>query len=137
VDILNNQPTTTPSRYLDLEGVNLSRHGTISILQIHISPLHQTYLIDTHTLASTAFTTPSATTNLTLKHILESATTPKVLFDVRHDSVALFALFHIRLAGVTDLQLMELGSTNVVHVQPTEIAKINSIGASQVRKKSR
>jgi hypothetical protein len=56
---------------------------------------------------------------------------------VRHDSDALFALFHIRLASVTDLQLMELGSTNVVHVQPTEIAKINSIRASQVRKKSR
>jgi exonuclease 3'-5' domain-containing protein 1 len=112
VDILHNQPTTPPSLYLDLEGVNLSRHGTISILQIHISPLHQTYLIDIHTLASTAFTTPSATTSLTLRHILESATTPKVLFDVRHDSDALFALFGVRLAGVTDLQLMELATRN-------------------------
>ena len=110
VDILNNQPTTPPSLYLDLEGVNLSRHGTISILQIHVSPIHQTYLIDIHTLASTAFTTPGATTTLTLKHILESPTTPKVLFDVRHDSDALFALFNIRLAGVTDLQLMELAT---------------------------
>ena len=35
---LIDQPTTPPSIYIDLEGVKLSREGSISILQIHIAP---------------------------------------------------------------------------------------------------
>ncbi|KAJ4307242.1 hypothetical protein N0V88_000623 [Collariella sp. IMI 366227] len=72
--LLTSLPTSPPSLYLDLEGVNLSRHGTISILQIY------------------------------------SDTVPKVFFDVRNDSDALFAHFGVRLSGVRDLQLMELAA---------------------------
>lgn len=110
VDILDGQPTTPPSLYIDLEGVNLSRHGTISILQIYVLPRRQAYLVDIHILGETAFCAPSSATGRTFKDILESETVPKVFFDVRSDSDALFSHFQIRLAGVQDLQLMELAT---------------------------
>jgi len=42
VATLSDLPVHPPSIYIDLEGVNLSRLGTISILQIFISPTNQT-----------------------------------------------------------------------------------------------
>ncbi|RDL30458.1 uncharacterized protein BP5553_10336 [Venustampulla echinocandica] len=102
--------------YIDLEGINLSRHGTVSFLTLLVNyggvhPDHL-YLIDIHTLGSAAFNTSSTTLALnnqskTLKDILESPTQTKVIFDVRNDSDALFSNFGIRLQGVMDLQLME------------------------------
>lgn len=47
---------------------------------------------------------------MSLKSILESSMTPKVFFDVRTDSDALYGQFGIRLAGIIDLQLMEVAS---------------------------
>jgi exonuclease 3'-5' domain-containing protein 1 len=41
---------------------------------------------------------------------LESDTIPKVFFDVRNDSDALYSIFQISLAGIEDLQLMELAT---------------------------
>lgn len=101
--------TTPPSLFVDLEGVNLSRHGTISILQIYASPLDRTYLVDVHVLKEKAFSHP-ATNGMTLRDILESSSIQKVFFDVRRDSDALFAHFGVRLAGVQDLQLMEVAT---------------------------
>ncbi|KAH6673378.1 domain-containing protein 1 [Halenospora varia] len=108
---LTNLPTNPPSLYVDLEGINLGRNGTISILSIHVLPLSTTYLIDVQTLQGSTFNTfASNRTTTTLKSILESPTIPKVFFDVRNDSDALFALYRISLDGVKDLQLMELAS---------------------------
>jgi exonuclease 3'-5' domain-containing protein 1 len=109
VDILYRQPTTPPSLFIDLEGVKLSRHGTISILQIFVRPTKRAYLVDVHTLQHLTFSTRAATGH-TLKEILESDTIPKVFFDVRNDSDALYSLFQISLAGIQDLQLMELAT---------------------------
>ncbi|KAL6822086.1 ribonuclease H-like domain-containing protein [Trichoderma sp. SZMC 28015] len=106
VDALTGLPVDTPSLYVDLEGQNLSRHGTISILQIHFRPTNTTYLIDVQSLGSKCFST-SGETRWTLKAILESPYIPKVFFDVRSDSDALFVIFDITLNGVVDLQLME------------------------------
>jgi exonuclease 3'-5' domain-containing protein 1 len=66
---LINLPTKPPSLYIDLEGVNLSRQGTISILQIHIAPQNKFYLIDIHKLGSQAFDT-SDKQNYTLRSVL-------------------------------------------------------------------
>ncbi|KAK8121410.1 hypothetical protein PG999_005530 [Apiospora kogelbergensis] len=111
VDNLYDQPTTTiPSLFLDVEGVNLSRHGSISILQIFVRPQNRTYLVDVHTLGNSAFVTPGKACKKTLKDLLESDTIPKVFFDVRNDSDALFDKFKIDLAGIQDLQLMELAT---------------------------
>jgi len=109
IDAMANLPTSPPSLYMDLEGVYLSRHGSISILQVHVSPDNRTYLIDIHTLGDKAFSTTGAS-GQTLKGILESDSIPKVFFDVRNDSDALFSHFRISLAGVHDIQLMELAT---------------------------
>ncbi|KAJ4291125.1 hypothetical protein N0V90_010323 [Kalmusia sp. IMI 367209] len=136
---LNTSPTVPPHLYIDLEGVSLSRHGSVSILTLYDrSTPTNVYLIDVHTLGALAFTTPAAAgecpksndktceydmANLdvemedvdnppvvTLHSILESDSIPKVFFDVRNDSDALFAHFGIKLQGIIDLQLMELAT---------------------------
>lgn len=96
-----------PSLFIDIEGINLSRHGSISILQINVHPADRTYLLDIHTLQEKAFLTPNSR-GTTLKTVLESNEIKKVFFDVRNDSDALFAHYGIQLAGIHDLQLMEL-----------------------------
>jgi exonuclease 3'-5' domain-containing protein 1 len=109
VDTVIDLPTNPPSLYIDLEGVELSRHGTISILQLFASTLNCAYLIDIHTLRDEAFST-AGTKGHNLKWILESEAIPKVFFAVRNDSDALFHHFQISLAGIQDLQLMELAT---------------------------
>lgn len=111
---LSGSTTSLPCLYFDVEGVNLSRHGSISIIELHYqTPSHpentHTYLIDIHLLGFSAFSTPSAE-GVSLKSILESPKIPKVFFDIRTDSDALYAQFGIKLAGIIDLQLMEVAS---------------------------
>jgi exonuclease 3'-5' domain-containing protein 1 len=103
-------PTNPPSLYIDLEGVNLSRHGSISVLQIYVLPLDETYLVDIYTLKEKAFLQSASNNDQTLLGILQSPRIPKVFFDVRNDSDALFNHFNVKLAGVVDLQLMELAT---------------------------
>jgi exonuclease 3'-5' domain-containing protein 1 len=112
VDSLVDLHGNTPSLYIDLEGVHLSRQGTISILQLLNLPQKRTYLIDVHTLSSDAFST-AGTNGQTLKMILESETIPKAFFDVRNDSDALYSHFGISLAGVHDIQVMEFATRRV------------------------
>jgi exonuclease 3'-5' domain-containing protein 1 len=107
---LQNLPTKPPSLYIDLEGVNLSRYGSISILQIYVLPHEETYLVDIHSLQKKAFSQTASDKGQTLLDILESPDIPKVFFDVRNDSDALFSHFNVKLAGVIDLQLMELAT---------------------------
>ncbi|KAF8853483.1 hypothetical protein BDZ45DRAFT_677608 [Acephala macrosclerotiorum] len=105
-------PTSLPTLYLDLEGRELSRTGTISLLTLYHMPTSTTYLIDITTLSHSAFTTPAPAPHSTqsLKTILEDASISKVFFDVRNDSDALFFHYKISLKGIIDLQLLELGS---------------------------
>ncbi|EAQ88734.1 hypothetical protein CHGG_05353 [Chaetomium globosum CBS 148.51] len=71
LDTLEGLPTEPPSLYFDLEGENLSRHGSVSILQLHVLPSSRRYLVDVHTLQHTAFST-CGENGLTLKELLES-----------------------------------------------------------------
>ncbi|KAK6514305.1 hypothetical protein TWF506_008701 [Arthrobotrys conoides] len=103
--------TTTPSIFIDLEGVDLCRTGSISILQLYISSIPHIYIIDIHTLGNTAFTTPSSTdASITLKSILEDPTIPVVFYDIRSDNDALYHHFGIQVSNVVDLQLYELAT---------------------------
>ncbi|EHK20993.1 uncharacterized protein TRIVIDRAFT_137858, partial [Trichoderma virens Gv29-8] len=113
VDALDGLPTEPPSIYMDLEGAPLSRYDTISILQIHVHPTKTIYLIDVQSLGEKCFSTPGKCLK-TLRDILKSPLIPKVFFDVRSDSDALFALFTITLDGVLDLQLMEFATRSVL-----------------------
>ncbi|KAK2757341.1 hypothetical protein FQN54_004855 [Arachnomyces sp. PD_36] len=112
IDLVNNlphRPTLPPALYIDLEGINLCREGTISILQIFDNIDKCAYLVDVHTLGKKAFSTRGAG-GVTLKWILESDLIPKAFFDVRNDSDALYSHFGIKLAGIHDIQLMELAT---------------------------
>ncbi|KAK5683856.1 hypothetical protein LTS10_003719 [Elasticomyces elasticus] len=100
---------STPTMYIDLEGVQLSRDGTLSILTLLVdegTAEKQVYLIDIHSLGAKAFDT-AGTKQKTMKDILQDDAIPKVFFDIRNDSDALFAHFGVKMAGVEDVQLME------------------------------
>lgn len=101
------KPTDPPSLYFDIEGQNLGRHGTMCILSLFLYPDDTAYLIDVQTLQADTFTTANET-GTSLKGVLESPTVPKGFFDIRNDSDALFSLFGIKVAGIHDIQLMEL-----------------------------
>ena len=62
-----------------------------------------------YTLKNAAFAT-AGKDGKTLKDILDSATTPKVFFDVCNDWDALFAHFSIALQSIQDIQLMKNAS---------------------------
>ncbi|KAK5701104.1 hypothetical protein LTR17_022901 [Elasticomyces elasticus] len=108
---LGNCDGQPPRLYMDLEGSNLSRNGTLSLVTIMLEPEKEVYLVDVTTLGRDAFTTAGAD-GRTLKAVLESRNIVKVFFDIRNDSDALFGLYEIRIAGIEDLQLMELASRN-------------------------
>ncbi|KAJ5656527.1 hypothetical protein N7507_008477 [Penicillium longicatenatum] len=109
LDALVNLPVDPPSLFIDIEGVNLSRHGTISIMQIFVLPERRVFLVDIHTLKYEAFS-QQGPSGITLGSVLESPSIPKVFYDVRNDSDALFAHYQIALDGIQDLQLMELAT---------------------------
>ena len=109
IDDLEHLPTQPPSLYLDIEGVKLSRHGSMSIIQLFVQPKDHVFLVDVFVLKGAAFCTCNAS-GTNLRSILESALVPKVFFDVRNDSDALFSHFQISLAGVHDVQLLEVAT---------------------------
>ncbi|KAK1048053.1 hypothetical protein LTR74_017615 [Friedmanniomyces endolithicus] len=110
---LGNCDGQPPRLYVDLEGNNLSRNGTLSLVTILLEPEGDVYLIDVTTLGRGAFTT-AGIGGRTLQAVLESKDIIKVFFDIRNDSDALFGLYEIRVAGIEDLQLMELASRNFI-----------------------
>ena len=95
--------------YLDLEGDNISRNGAINIITILLYPQKIVRLIDVMTLKELAFTV-AADNGRTLKSVFESPKIPKYLWDVRNDADALWALYQVGLAGVTDIQLLEIAT---------------------------
>ncbi|KAI7479415.1 hypothetical protein KC367_g4997 [Hortaea werneckii] len=107
---------TSNSVFVDMEGVNLSRHGSISFMQIFVPESKDIFIVDIHTLGAQAFVIPGPQGN-TLKSVLEGSEIQKYFFDVRNDADALYALFEIRLAHVVDVLLLELASrTGSKHV---------------------
>lgn len=109
LSILESLECSSRPIYVDLEGVNLSRHGTISLVQVYVPSCKQTFLIDVHTLGEQAFDIANPR-NLTFRSVLESSCIKKYFFDVRNDADALFSLFGIQLTCVVDVQLLELAS---------------------------
>ena len=98
-----------PSLYIDLEGNDLCRRGTLSLLTILVEPRHTVHIIDVTKLGNEAFNTTDAE-GRSVKSILEYDNIIKVFFDVRNDSDALFSHYDVRVAGIEDIQLMELAS---------------------------
>ena len=111
LDGLNDIEGEPPSLYVDLEGNNLSRVGTLSLVTILVEPREKVYLIDVTTLGRDAFNDVGSH-GRSLRNILESSEILKVFFDIRNDSDALYSLYDVRVRGIWDLQLMELASRN-------------------------
>ncbi|EFY96889.1 DnaQ-like (or DEDD) 3'-5' exonuclease superfamily protein [Metarhizium robertsii] len=106
---LQGLPSNPPSLFVDLEGIKLGRSGSVSLLSVHVAPTAKTYIIDIFKLGEEAFTATS-TSGISLKNILESENIPKVFFDIRNDSNALFSHYGIRVGGIRDLQVMEFAT---------------------------
>jgi exonuclease 3'-5' domain-containing protein 1 len=125
-----------PFLFLDLEGVSLGRHGAISILQVLVPPSRTVYLLDVHILGSLVFSTKSAI-GTTLKEMLQSSKYPKVFFDLRNDSDALYAHFGVKLECVIDVQLLEFGtrprSGRFLKGLAKSIAEDSGLGYRQIR----
>jgi exonuclease 3'-5' domain-containing protein 1 len=102
-----------PFIFVDLEGISLSRDGVIAIMQILVPPSPMVHLVDICTSQNDAFDVSAGPGGQTLRTILEPKGYPKVFFDVRNDSDALFSHFQISLLGVIDLQLLEFASRPV------------------------
>lgn len=110
LDTLKLVPDSSPPLFIDLEGINLGRKGSISVLSLYAVHKGIIYLVDVHTLGKAAFSSPLSGKNTSLRAIMESPNVKKVIFDVRNDSDALFSHYNISLDGMQDLQLMELAT---------------------------
>lgn len=108
LDFVSSIPQSS-TLYLDLEGKNLSRNGTLSVITVLVHPTRVTSIIDVQSLGHSAFTTSTAN-GKTFKAILEDPHTPKYFWDVRNDADALWAHYQVRLGGVIDVQLFENAS---------------------------
>ncbi|KAJ9646536.1 hypothetical protein H2201_000625 [Coniosporium apollinis] len=101
--------SSMPALYLDCEGVNLSREGSLTVLEIMSVLENRVYLFDILVLGKDAFQTPGKN-GITLQAIPEDAKITKAFFDVRNDCDALHHHFGIKLQGIQDIQLMELAT---------------------------
>ena len=108
---------SNPALYLDAEGISLSRSGEMVFLQMYIDTDTgpHTYVIDTWALGTdNAFhKTGFENASKTFKDLLEDPAIPKLFWDCRMDSEALYHQHGISLAGVLDVQLLEVAKRPV------------------------
>lgn len=83
---------------VDIEGVNLGRHGEICITQV-ADRRGYVYLFDVTTLGNIAFSSG-------LKTVLEAEGVAKLFFDCRGDADALFHLYGVFPQHVLDMQVL-------------------------------
>ena len=76
---------------------------------IFVLPHTKAYVVDVHTLQDQAFST-SGNAGWTLSGVFESKFVQKAIFDVRNDSDVMLSQFNVRLAGMEDIQPMELAT---------------------------
>ncbi|MCJ1311910.1 hypothetical protein MMC25_005583 [Agyrium rufum] len=143
VDTVSASPET--ALYVDAEGVELGRYGKLNILQIHVEPTILgggdpfTFVIDVQILQQSTFDTPGRKNpHLTLREILEDPTIPVLLWDCRQDSDAVNYQFKVALAGVIDLQLMEVAARdgrNKYYLGAYGECVLDDAGLSPVEKK--
>ncbi|KAF9558293.1 hypothetical protein CPC08DRAFT_709743 [Agrocybe pediades] len=96
---------------VDLEGVDLSRNGRVSIIQLFAKNSDTIWLVDVTVLGRLAFEHKAASTNgCSLKDVLQSKNIVKILYDVRNDADALYNLYQVDMKNTYDLQLLEVAA---------------------------
>jgi exonuclease 3'-5' domain-containing protein 1 len=93
--------------YIDLEGKDLGRNGTLTLITILAHPGSRYHIIDVQELGQLAFSTEASADSVTLKDLFQQSRIQKYLWDVRADADALFSLYGVGMANVIDVQLME------------------------------
>ena len=73
------QTQTKPIIFADVESVNLSRYGSVAIIQLLVPPSSTVYRLDVHVPLDNAFTVPGKSGS-TLQDVLESEEYAKVFF---------------------------------------------------------
>ena len=86
----------------DLEGDNLCRHGKINYIQLFVIQTNNAYIFNCSSLNKNDIKSA-------LGSIFENKTIAKYMFDCRSDADALYHQYEIRLNGVVDVQLYEVG----------------------------
>ncbi|KAJ4161698.1 uncharacterized protein LMH87_007720 [Akanthomyces muscarius] len=82
-----------------------------------------TYVIDIVALGDAAFMTPGCESSWTMQSVLESTAVPKVVFDIRSQSNALFTRFGVRLGNIHEIQLMEVACRPTSRVYVSGLVK--------------
>ncbi|KAJ2922291.1 hypothetical protein H1R20_g14799, partial [Candolleomyces eurysporus] len=101
--------TSQPCIAVDLEGVDLCRHGRVCLVQMKANHSRIIWLLDITVLGRTAFDHPSSD-GTTVRDILQSTSIKKILFDVRRDAEALYHIYDIDMHNVCDLQIVEIAA---------------------------
>ncbi|XP_063416896.1 piRNA biogenesis protein EXD1-like [Mytilus trossulus] len=101
---------------VDCEGVDLSRFGSVTLVNIGTRDL--VYLIDILKIGNSVFDDG-------LRSILEDSGTEKLMFDCREDADALLHIHKVKLNGVLDVQILEVN--NRIHVYRNGYTKIRSL----------
>ena len=107
LDGLVDDTSQPPILYVDLEGNNLSRYSTLSLIIIFVKFKNKVYFINITTLQHDVFDTAGSNGRI-VRAVLESDDIIKVFFDIRNDSNALFGIYGVYVARIEDLQLIEL-----------------------------
>lgn len=87
---------------VDLEGDNLCRHGKISYIQLYASQIRTFYIFECADLSKDDVKNA-------LGSLFERKTIVKYMFDCRSDVDALYHQYGIKMNGVVDVQLWEIG----------------------------
>ena len=97
-----------PELAIDFEGVKLSRHGALCLIQVCLrSDPTLVYVIDVHVLGSHGMFLENKH-GMSFKSLMESPQFLKIWFDPRNDVDALWHQFGIQPTRVFDLQLAEV-----------------------------
>lgn len=97
----------SPTVYIDCEGENLGRHGTLTHINAYLPQQNEAFIIDVDRLGDQALQTAGKKHHRSFRSILQDPSIKKAIFDCRSDSDALFAHHRITLDGIVDIQLLE------------------------------
>ena len=105
--LLSGTGDQSPSIYVDCEGENLGRDGTLTHINLYLPKQNEAFILDVDITGDTALRIAGKRNQRDLASILKDSDIKKAIFDVRSDSDALFAHHNIVLDGIVDLQLIE------------------------------
>ena len=106
LDGIEGQQVDPPTLYLDVQGINIAPHNSISLVVLFNLALDHIYFVDLFLLGAAAFNTPNKS-GTTLRSVLESDKVPKVFFGLTTQRAAFKTHFNIALRNATDIQLLK------------------------------